>query len=77
MVWERSTDPGLTDDLTTAAQETNARNWISYSLGYQFSNSHFVSLFYGKRRGGRACTAGICYEVLPFEGFELRIISNL
>jgi hypothetical protein len=76
VVWERSTDRGLTDDPTTIAQETKPRNWIGYSLGYQYSNSHFISMFYGKRRGGPACTAGICYEVLPFEGFELRITSN-
>lgn len=76
LVWERSTDRGLTDDPTTQVQETKPRNWIGYSLGYQYSNSHFFSLFYGKRRGGPACTAGICYEVLPFEGFELRLTSN-
>ncbi len=77
IVWERSSDPGLTDNPTTIARERKVRNWFSYSLGYQYSNSHFVSIFYGKRRGGTACTAGICYEVLPFEGFELRITTNL
>ena len=66
-----------TASAPTPEQETKTRNWFGYSVGYQYSNSHFISLFYGKRRGGTACTAGICYEVLPFEGFELRLSSNL
>ena len=77
IVWERSTDPSLTDIPTTIERESKTRNWISCSLGYQYTNSHFISMFYGKRRGGTACTAGICYEVLDFDGFELRITTNL
>jgi len=33
-------------------------------------------LFLGKRRGGLACTAGTCYQVQPFEGVELRLVSR-
>jgi len=33
-------------------------------------------LFVGKRRGGLACTAGTCYQVQPFEGAELRLVSR-
>jgi hypothetical protein len=32
-----------------------------------------ISMFAGKRRGGPACTSGICYEVLDFEGIEIRL----
>jgi len=31
-----------------------------------------VSVFYGSRRGGLTCLSGTCYEVLPFEGVEVR-----
>lgn len=63
---ERTTDPG-----------EPRRDWIGFNAGYQYSQEHLISLFYGKRRGGNACTAGVCYQVLPFEGFELRLTSNL
>ncbi len=63
---ERTTDPG-----------EQRQDWIGFNAGYQYSQEHFVSLFYGKRRGGNACTAGVCYQVLPFEGFEFRLTSNL
>ena len=75
VIWERSTDPAETDDPLTLDVETGSRDWIGYILGYQYSNKHFFSLFYGKRRGGIACTSGICYRVLDFEGLELRISS--
>ncbi len=76
VIWERTTDPLLTDHPGTEAVETRGRNWLAGTLGYQYSNSFLFSLFYGKRRGGPACTSGICYEVLDFEGFEMRITSN-
>jgi len=63
---ERSTDPG---------EQRN--EWIGFNAGYQYSQEHLINVFYGKRRGGNACTAGVCYQVLPFEGFELRLTSNL
>ena len=72
IVLERSTDPLETDDPRTEQIETAARHWLSLNAGWQIDNHHLVNLFYGRRRGGPACTAGICYEVLDFEGFELR-----
>ena len=72
IVLERSTDPLEADDPRTEQIETAARHWLSFNGGVQIDNHHLVSLFYGRRRGGPACTAGICYEVLDFEGFELR-----
>ena len=75
IVWERSTDPEETDDPATVDIETGTRNWIGYTLNYQYSNRHYVSLFFGNRRGGLACGSGICYRVLDFEGLELRINS--
>lgn len=72
VVWERSTDPLLTDEPPTSAIETKPRHWLGYTLGYQFNNHYLLNLFYGKRRGGPACTSGICYEVLDFDGLEVR-----
>jgi hypothetical protein len=75
LIWEKTTDPLLTDDPRTETAETGARHWLAGTLSYQFRR-HLLSLFYGKRRGGPACTSGICYEVLDFEGFEMRVTSN-
>ena len=76
VLWERSTDTQLTDHPQTVQVETNARTWLGGTLGYKLSNNHFVNTFFGKRRGGPACTAGICYEVLDFEGVEVRWTSS-
>jgi hypothetical protein len=51
--------------------------WLNGTVTYQYNRNHLMSVFYGKRRGGRACTSGLCYEILPFEGFEFRLNSNL
>ena len=64
------------DQREVSAGESN-ETWLSGSLSYQYKQHHLITLFYGKRRGGNACTSGICYEVLPFEGFEIRISSLL
>ena len=51
--------------------------WLGGNLTYQYSQVHLISLFAGKRRGGNACVSGICYEILPFEGVEIRLTSLL
>lgn len=76
LIGQRSTDPFETDIPQTDVIETEAKTWLSVAASYRFSNEHEVFLFYGKRRGGPACAAGTCYEVLPFEGFEMRLISR-
>lgn len=72
VIWERSTDPLQTDQPQTLAVERKPRHWLGYTVGYQFNNHYLFNVFYGKRRGGPACTSGICYEVLDFEGLEVR-----
>ena len=52
-------------------------DWLGIYAGYQYNQQHLLNLFYGSRRGGNACAAGVCYQVLPFEGIELRLTSNL
>lgn len=65
---EWSNDPFLTED---------SRIWVGGYLNYKFNYKHQVQLFAGQRRGGPACSAGVCYEILDFEGVEIRITSRL
>ncbi|MCT4587658.1 MAG: DUF6029 family protein [Carboxylicivirga sp.] len=46
--------------------------WLSSTLRYKVNTKHTLQLFAGERRGGPACSAGVCYEVLDFKGVELR-----
>jgi len=64
-ILELSNDPFQLTDKDT-------RNWLGFYGRYKYStNSNFL-VFAGQRRGGPACSAGICYEVLDFEGLEIR-----
>ncbi len=42
-------------------------------VSYHFDKRNKLTVFAGKRRGGPACTSGVCYDVLDFEGIELRL----
>lgn len=75
-VFEASTDPNLTDNPRTNEVETDTRTWIGGNILYKINQTHTIEFFGGKRRGGPACTSGICYERLDFEGFELRLSSR-
>ncbi|MCP4314145.1 MAG: hypothetical protein GY790_23075 [Bacteroidetes bacterium] len=70
IIWEASTDPYLADPSVAAG---TIRNWPGVEASYLINSTNTLSLFAGKRRGGPACTSGICYEVLDFEGVELRL----
>lgn len=72
-VWEMSNDPYLNDRPDTPQRETGFRYWPGFEASFRINPSNTLSLFAGKRRGGPACTSGICYEVLDFEGVELRL----
>lgn len=57
----------------------NTEKYIYYpgvNASYKPSNKNNIILFYGKRRGGSACNSGVCYDVLDFQGLEIRIMSN-
>lgn len=73
MVLELSNDPYLTDKPDTDELESSLRYWPGMEASYRINPSNTISLFAGKRRGGPACTSGICYEVLDFEGVEIRL----
>ena len=77
LIFEATTDPQLTDDPRTFTDlETDTRYWLGGNVSYKFNSSHRLDLFAGKRRGGPACTSGICYEILDFEGVELRFSTR-
>jgi hypothetical protein len=66
IVSEISTDPFL------LSEHTSKKSWFGGSLRYQLNNKNSFLFFAGERRGGPACNAGVCYEVLDFKGIELR-----
>jgi hypothetical protein len=50
--------------------------WIGANVKYQLNKSNSLQIFAGERRGGPACNAGVCYEVLDFKGVEIRLTSR-
>ncbi len=72
LLWEISSDPYLTDRPDTPEPETSVRNWPGLEASYRINPTNTISVFAGNRRGGPACTSGVCYEVLDFEGVEIR-----
>jgi hypothetical protein len=68
IITEISSDPFLT--------ENGHRIWVGFNGKYKLNNTNTLILFAGKRRGGPACNSGVCYEVLDFEGVELRLTSR-
>lgn len=75
LLWEFSTDNTVTDhrgkDYTGVL-----KSFPGINFSYKHSYRHTFQIFAGSRRGGPACNAGICYEVLDFSGIELRITSK-
>jgi hypothetical protein len=70
VVTEYSDDPNYIPEGKTGSY------WVGMNISYQYSQVHLITFFYGSRRGGNACTSGICYEILPFEGAEVRLNST-
>ena len=73
MVWERTSDPL---DRSAFGSGRAFLHLISWVANARLSPQHEATLTVGKVRGGRACTAGTCYYVQPFEGAELRVVSR-
>ena len=59
-------------DDTVVEEGDSHKIWLGGNVKYKpdFRNTFLV--FAGTRRGGPACTSGVCYEILDFEGVELR-----
>ena len=66
-----------TDILERGASSTGTTYWWGSNINWQIREGYNLHLFGGKRRSGLACAAGTCYEVLGFEGVELRLINQL
>lgn len=73
---ERSNDPDVQESNALGELLTSHHTFFGGQITSQVSPMHRVSLFVGERRGGRACTAGTCYQVQPFQGAELRLTSR-
>jgi hypothetical protein len=75
LIYEFSDDPNVADRASTDKIEL-FRHFPGAAIAYKPNNKFNISVFGGSRQGGPACAAGICYEVLDFEGVELRITSK-
>lgn len=71
LLYELTTDPFLISD------KSSIKTYPAINLTYQINTKHNLQLFAGERRGGPACTSGVCYEVLDFKGIELRYSLKL
>ncbi len=54
----------------------DSKIWFGGNVKYQVNRSNSLQIFAGERRGGPACNAGVCYEVLDFKGVEVRFTSR-
>lgn len=70
-VWEFTNDTKFADIANTAEVEKR-QHYSGVNFSYKPNRKNTILFFAGKRRGGPACTSGICYEVLDFKGVELR-----
>ena len=74
LVLDRTNDPFEVDDGATPDRiETGTRTWLAVNLNVGFLERYEALIFAGRRRGGAACTSGTCYQVLPFNGLEMRL----
>lgn len=62
----------LSSDAFLVEDNQDQKIWLGGTARYKLNRKHNLQLFAGERRGGPACSAGICYEVLDFKGVELR-----
>jgi len=62
---EFSNDSFLTDE--------GSKIWLGVSTRYRINDNNSLQIFAGERRGGPACNVGVCYEVLDFNGLEIRL----
>lgn len=64
-------------DNTVIEEGSSYKLWLGTNIKYKPGFKDTFLLFAGTRRGGPACTAGVCYEILDFEGVELRYTRRL
>jgi hypothetical protein len=76
LAWEHTDDPVEEDPEDALAPPVQARDFIGVAVTAVLNAHHELAVFAGERRGGRACSAGTCYEVLAFKGIETRLTSR-
>ena len=77
LILDRTSDPFEVDDGATPDRvETGTRSWLAVNLNVAFLGRYEAFVFAGRRRGGAACTSGTCYQVLPFNGLEMRFKTH-
>ena len=72
VIGEISSDPSIHSDK----RPTTDRAFFATTATARLGEHHLATLTIGERRGGRACTAGTCYDVPDFRGAELRVTSK-
>lgn len=68
---ETTADPNFIEN-----SEKNINIYPSVSISHEIDKHNKAQLFVGKRRGGPSCTSGVCYDVLDFQGFEMRLTTR-
>jgi len=69
---------GFRYEKTTSKYEPEGRkDWFVVEFGYRFGMANSIIINYGRERGGKVCTQGICREILPYNGLRLNINTNL
>jgi len=63
---ETTTDPFLVND------NQSKRYYPGINMRFKLNQKNTILVFGGERRGGPACSAGVCYEILDFKGIECR-----
>lgn len=71
LYYEYTSDESIADKPDTDKIETS-RHFYGLGATYRPNFKNTFTVFAGERRGGPACTSGICYEVLDFRGVEIR-----
>jgi hypothetical protein len=73
LIWDRTSDPLVRSVFSRGGAYLHL---VSAVVAARLGERTDVTLTAGRQRGGRACTAGTCYEVQPFEGAELRWVGR-
>ncbi|MFY0625283.1 MAG: hypothetical protein JXR07_03230 [Reichenbachiella sp.] len=66
----------LTYDPIQLEEGSSKNIYPSFVGTFRPNSKNIITLFAGKRRGGPACNSGVCYNVLDFEGIELRLTTR-
>lgn len=66
----------VTNDPFIIKEGQSSRLYLGNTFRYKPNYKHTFQLFFGERRGGPQCSAGVCYEILDFKGVEVRWIGK-